>query len=298
MFLARASFFDEISKNKRNSVLLVLVVILFVLGLIYVFSQALEPTAVYFLIIFSVFLILSHAYYSYYKGQDFILSYVKAYPAHPVQHVFLINTVEGLSIAAGIPPPRIYVIPSKDINAFASGRDPKHAVIAVTEGALEALNREELEGVVGHEISHIRNYDIRFAMMIAVFVGIVAILSHMFLRTMGYGYGARRRGKESGLILLVGIILAVFAPIAIRMVQLAISREREYLADASSAQITRYPVGLARALEKIVKFNKGEMEVSEAASHLFFADPKRTFVDNIFATHPPMEKRINRLREM
>jgi len=298
MFLARASFFDEISKNKRSSALLVLVVILFVLGLIYVFSQSLEPIAVYFLVIFSVFLVLSHAYYSYYKGQDFILRYVKAYPAHPVQHVFLINTIEGLSIAAGIPPPRIYVIPSKDINAFASGRDPEHAVIAVTEGALESLDREEIEGVVGHEISHIRNYDIRFAMMIAVFVGIVAILSHMFLRTMRYGHGARRRERGVDLILVAGIILAVFAPIAIRMVQLAVSREREYLADASSAQITRYPEGLARALEKIAKVNKGEMEISDAASHLFFADPKRTFVDNIFATHPPLEKRIDRLREM
>jgi len=189
------------------------------------------------------------------------------------------------------------------MNAFATGRDPEHASIAVTTGLMKELSRLELEGVVAHEISHVRNRDILFATLVAVLVGLVAILSHVILRAFWFG-GVRRerRDRRQGgfevIVLLVGLILAIFAPIIVRIVQFAISRRREYLADASAAELTRYPEGLASALEKIMKKNSGNMDVSEAISHLFFVDPKRSPLDSLYATHPPIEERIRRLRAM
>jgi len=159
------------------------------------------------------------------------------------------------------------------------------------------LKRDELEGVIGHELSHIKNYDIRFATLVAVMVGLIAIISHMFLRSFRYG-GFKSRKNNTGLLILVGLLLALISPIIVRLVQLSISRKREFLADASSVQLTRYPEGLASALEKIAKINKGKLKVSEAVSHLFFVDPVRTALDNLYATHPPIEKRIEVLRNM
>jgi heat shock protein HtpX len=202
-----------------------------------------------------------------------------------------------MSIAAGIPPPKVYVIDNKEINAFACGKDPKHASIAVTTGALENLNRTELEGVVGHEMSHIANYDIRLMTLIAVLVGLVAILSYMLLRSYRFA-GRDERGKGAGLLIVVGFLLAIFAPIASRLVQAMISRKREYAADAGGAQLTRYPEGLASALEKIKNINQGNMKVSESISHLFISDPSHTSLDEIFATHPPLTERIKILRAM
>jgi len=214
------------------------------------------------------------------------------------RYTHLINVVDGLSIAAGIPKPKIYVIESDEINAFATGRDPQHSSVAVTTGLLKNLKRDEIEGVIGHELSHIRNYDIRFATFVAVLVGLIAILSYMFRRTFWYGGGKKGGRDKGGLLLLIGFILAIFAPIIVRLVQLAISRKREYLADASSVQLTRYPDGLASALEKIKNINKGKMKVSEAVSHLFFTDPNKSGLDSLYATHPPLEKRIKILRSM
>jgi heat shock protein HtpX len=185
------------------------------------------------------------------------------------------------------------------MNAFATGKNPQHASIAVTTGLLENLKRDELEGVIGHEMSHIRNYDIRFATYIAVLVGLVAILSDLLMRSFWYG-GRRNRDEEKGfgLLIIVGLILAIFAPIIVRLVQFAVSRRREFLADASSAELTRYPEGLASALEKIMKVNEGKMKVSEAVSHLFFVDPKRSALDSLYATHPSIKERIKILRSM
>jgi heat shock protein HtpX len=190
-----------------------------------------------------------------------------------------------------------------ELNAYATGRDPKHASVVVTTGLLKNSNRQELEGVIGHEISHIRNRDVQFMTFVAVLVGLVAIVSHIILRSFWFG-GIRkeRRGKRGGgiglVILLLGFILAVFAPLVVRLVQFAVSRRREFLADASSVEITRYPEGLASALEKMKIKNRGKIDVSEAVSHIFFVDPKRSQLDSLYATHPPIEERIKRLRAM
>ena len=189
----RTSFFTEISRNKRNSVLLVFLVFALLAVLVYVIGLALAPGAVFIIVPFAGILIIIHALSSYYYGDKIVLSTVKAYDPDPTRHIFLINTVEGLAIAAGLPKPQIKIMPSKEINAFATGRDPKHATICVTEGALEKLNRQELEGVIAHEMSHVGNYDIRFFMFVAIFVGLVAIISHMFLRSMMFSGGRRKK---------------------------------------------------------------------------------------------------------
>jgi len=300
--MQKTSFYDQIGKNKRNSVLLMLPIAALVVALLYVIGYIFAPDLLIFIVMFGIIWMTLQAIVSYKYGDRAVLSVMKAKPADPVKHAYLINTVEGLSLAAGIPAPKTYVIESEEINAFAVGNDPQHASIGVTTGALENLNRAELEGVVGHEISHVRNYDIRLMTMIAVFVGFAAILSYLLLRSFWFSRGSsEREGRGGGLAILailIGLILAVFAPIATRLVQAMISRRREYLADASSVELTRYPEGLASALEKIKNTNTGKMNVSESISHLFFSDPKKSPLDNLFATHPPIEKRIEVLRAM
>jgi heat shock protein HtpX len=249
---------------------------------------------------------LVYSYGSYVYGDQVVLSSTGAVPAEGPEYVYLRNAVEGVSIAAGIPPPRVYVIPSEEVNAFATGRDPEHASVAVTTGLMGVLDRQELEGVLAHEVSHVRNRDVSFMTLVAVLVGLAAILSHFILRTYRFraltgGWGWRGRRERGGLdvaILAVGFFLAIFAPILTRIVQFAVSRRREYLADASGAELTRYPEGLASALEKIAGHYRGEMDVSEAVSHIFFVDPNKSALDSLYATHPPMEERIRRLREM
>jgi heat shock protein HtpX len=252
----------------------------------------------------SMVMVLLYAWGSYQYGDKVVLNSVNAKPAEGREYTYLNNTVEGLSIAAGIPKPDVYVIPSNELNAFATGKDPENASLAVTSGLMNTLDRDELEGVIAHEISHIRNRDVQFMTLVAVLVGVAGILSHMILRSYWWGGGRRRgrgRDREGGLgivIIVLGFILAIFAPIATRLVQLAVSRRREYLADASGAELTRYPDGLADALEKIAKNNIGKMDVSESVSHLFISDPNRSPLDALYSTHPPIEERINRLREM
>ena len=298
--MKKTTFYDEIARNKRNSVLLAILIFSFLIGLVYIISQILAPElSLVFLVFAGIFMII-YTYGSYMYGDKVVLAATKAklIKEGDRRYTHLINVVDGLSIAAGIPKPKIYVIENNEINAFATGRDPKHSSVAVTTGLLKNLKRDEIEGVIGHELSHIRNYDIRFATFVAVFVGLIGILSYMFRRTLWYGNGRRGDRDKGGLLILIGIILAVFAPIVVRLVQLAISRKREYLADASSAQLTRYPEGLASALEKIKNINKGKMKVSEAVSHLFFTDPNKSGLDSLYATHPPLEKRIKILRSM
>jgi heat shock protein HtpX len=296
--MEKTTFYEEIEKNKRNSILLVIFVFIFILALLYVISLIFAPELSMIFLIFALIISFSHIFVSYNYGDRIVLAATNARPADEREHTYLINTVEGLSIAAGIPKPKVYVIESNEMNAFATGRDPSHSSIAVTTGLLKNLNRLELEGVIGHEISHIKNYDIRFSMLVAVLVGIVAIISHMLLRSYRFGFRRDERERGFGLLLIVGIILAIFAPIATRLVQAAISRRREFLADADSAKLTRYPEGLASALEKIMKINTGKMDVSEAVSHLFFVDPNRSPLDALFATHPPIQERIRILRSM
>lgn len=296
--MERISFYDQISKNRRNSILLILFIVALVVGLVYMIGYVLLPEFAIFFLIFAGVLMVAHVHVSYNYGDRVVLKATNAKPADPIQHVYLINTVDGLSIAAGTPPPKVYVVEDEEINAFACGKDPQHASIAVTTGALKNLNRAELEGVVGHEISHIKNYDIRFMTLVAVLVGLAAILSYWLLRTYRYGMRGGRRGGKEGLLIVAGFILAIIAPIASRLVQAMISRRREFLADASSAQLTRYPEGLASALEKIKNKNLGKMKVSESISHLFISDPVHSPLDSLFATHPPLGKRIEILRAM
>jgi len=297
------SFHEEQARNKRDSLILASLVGIILLALIVSISYIFAPDAIYIMVPISIVLVLLYTWGSYQYGDKVVLNSVNARPAEGREYTYLNNTVEGLAIAAGIPKPDVYVIPSKELNAFATGKDPENASLAVTTGLMNTLDRSELEGVVAHEISHIRNRDVQFMTLVAVLVGVAGILSHMILRSYWWGGGRRRGGRdrEGGLgiaIIVLGIILAIFAPIATRLVQLAVSRRREYLADASGAELTRYPDGLADALEKIAQYNTGEMDVSESVSHLFISDPNRSPLDALYRTHPPIEERIKRLREM
>lgn len=298
--MEKISFHDQIAKNRRYSILLILLVFSLLIGLIYIIAMILAPELSIFFLIFAGILMIVYVYGTYNYGDRIVLAATKAkqISEDDRRYVHLINTVDGLSIAAGIPRPKIYVIESKEMNAFATGKNPEHASVAVTTGLLNNLKRDELEGVIGHELSHIKNYDIRFMTLVAVLVGLVAILSYLLLRSWRYGGRGRKENKGVGLFILIGFILAIFAPIIVRLVQFAISRRREYLADASSAKLTRYPTGLANALEKIMNTNRGKMKVSEAVSHLFFVDPNKSPLDQLYATHPDIRDRIRILRSM
>ncbi|MBN1682933.1 M48 family metallopeptidase [Candidatus Bathyarchaeota archaeon] len=297
-------FREEIARNKRDSLLLTIVVSLILFGLIFSMAYLFAPDALFITIPFSLIITVIYTWSSYQYGDQIVLSSVGARPADAPEYTYLRDSVEGLSIAAGIPPPKTYVIDSADLNAFATGNEPDNASIAVTTGLMKNLNRQELEGVIAHEMSHIKNRDIQFMTLVAVLVGLASILSHIILRNLRWSGSRRgRRGKDRGsgieiFVLLIGVILAIIAPIVTRLVQLAVSRRREYLADASGAELTRYPEGLASALEKIMKLNTGKMDIDEAVSHLFFADPTHIPLDNLYATHPPIQDRIKRLREM
>jgi len=301
--MSKISFHDQMTKNRRQSILLSFFVFLILLALVYVIAEIFAPGYSLIVVGFASIFIGIYILMTYRYGDQILLTATNAKPATGNEYVFLRNTVEGLSLAAGIPSPEIYVIESDELNAFATGRDPENASVTVTTGLLKNLKRDEIEGVIGHELSHIRNYDIRFATLVAVMVGLVAILSHMLLRSFRWGVRGRRRSKSrgrdgGGLFLALGFVLAIFAPIIVRIVQFAVSRRREYLADASSVELTRYPEGLASALEKIMQTNKGKMNVSEAVSHLFFVDPNKSALDAVYATHPPIEQRIRILRSM
>ena len=244
---------------------------------------------------------------SYFSGDALVLAASAAKEISEAQAPQLFNVVRELTIAADIPMPKVYVIDDTAPNAFATGRDPKHASIAITTGLLEKLNREELQGVIGHELSHVRNFDIRFSLLVGVLVGGIALLSDFFLRFTFWGGARRSRGsdREGGgnglqaIMFVVAIVLAVLAPIAARFVQMAVSRQREYLADASSVELTRNPHGLEGALARIA----GDQEVLEVANratqHMYFTNPIKKFEarsSNLFSTHPPILDRINRLR--
>ena len=303
--MERRSFHDEMVRNRRKSILLASTLSVIIVALVYAFSYIFAPEYVYFVLPLSLIFVVVYSYSSWMYGDQVVLRTTGARPAEGREHIYLRDTVEGLSLAAGIPPPEVYVVPSEEINAFATGRDPEHSSVAVTTGLLRVLDREELEGVLAHEVSHIRNRDVSFMTLVAVLVGLAAILSHIILRTYRFGAAGGRRGRgdreRRGLdvaILAAGFFLAIFAPILTRIVQFAVSRQREFLADASGVELTRYSEGLASALEKIRDHNRGEMDVSEAVSHLFIADPNRSALDALYATHPPIDERIRRLRSM
>ncbi len=291
--------YNEITSNKRRSVILIILFTLFIAALGFVFSLGMGDEG-YGLVALSLFISMIMTLVSYFQGDKIALWTNGARPISEEENKYVYRIVNNLCIADGIPVPKIYIMDDPAINAFATGRDPKHASIAITTGAIQKLENEELEGVVAHELSHVKNYDIRFMMLVAVLVGAVSILAQIFFRS-GRIFGGRRDSKDNaaGIFFIIGIVLAILSPIIAELIKLAISRKREFLADASGSLLSRYPEGLARALEKIQAENMPMQRASDATAHLFLANPfKASGLKSLFATHPPIEERIKRLREM
>ncbi|MEX0650381.1 MAG: M48 family metallopeptidase [Candidatus Andersenbacteria bacterium] len=296
-----SSLYKQIESNKRRSLLLVIIVLVLVIGIVGLYSYAVRGDFV-LPIIAAIFAVPS-SLIGYYAGDKIALATNGAKEASAAQAPELHRLVENLTITAGVAKPKIYIIESPALNAFATGRDPEHASIAVTTGLINRLDRSELEGVLAHELSHVKNYDIRFATLVAVFVGFIVILSDMFMRMTLFGgmrgRGSREGGGQAGAILaIVGLVLLVVSPIIAKLIQLAVSRQREYLADASGVLLTRHPDGLARALEKIAG-GPPLKTAGNATAHLFISNPfKHKSFTHLFSTHPPLEERIKRLRGM
>jgi len=298
------SIYSQISSNKLKTWVIISLFIVFITTLMYVYGNA----SGYGLSFVGMALIISGlmSFASYYYSDKIILGMSKAKQIKKSDNPELFRIVENLCIGAGIPMPKIYVIHDSATNAFATGRDPKHAVVATTTGILQKLNKSELEGVIAHELSHIRNFDIRLMAVVTILVGLVALLADFFMRSLWYG-GGRRNSREGnnaqGFFLLIGIVLAILSPIIATLIQLAVSRKREFLADASGVLLTRYPEGLATALEKIAK-DKEPLEVANnATAHLYIANPFKgkisgSWFASLFNTHPPIEERIKILRSM
>ena len=296
--------YSEISSNKLKTVLLITGFLVLIIALGYVFSQYLgEPMIL--LIAVAVSILMSFG--SYFYSDRIVLSISRAQAITRSDDPELYQTVENLSITAGLPTPRIYVINGPAPNAFATGRDPKHAVVCITSGLRQKLTQAELEGVMAHELSHVGNYDIRLSTVIVVLVGIIALLSNWMLRIGFLGRRGRDNNQAGALLGIVGLVLAILSPLAATLIQLAISRKREYLADASGALLTRYPKGLAGALRKIAADTQPLREANNATAHLFICNPyKQTLhgrqsgqmLARLFDTHPPIEDRIKRLEAM
>lgn len=270
----------------------VLVVTLFgyVIGVVSGYGQSMMVGAFFYSLI--------SAFTSYYFSDRVALSLSHARPITVEESPYLYHLVENLCIGDGLPLPKIHLIDDPALNAFATGRDPQHASIAVTSGLVQSLNKLELEGVVAHELSHIKNYDIRVMTIVVVLVGTLAILADLFLRSLWFR-GNDRENRLGGPLLLVGMVVALVSPLIAQLIKLAISRRREYLADASGALLTRYPEGLASALEKIAQSEVSLQSASSATAHLFISNPLRSdFFHNLFSTHPPIDDRIRRLRSM
>ena len=305
------TFYSQIASNRRNSFLLAALVVLLLAALGGAIGYALtaDPAGALTATIGAVILGTLLSLGSYFGGDQLVLTASGARPVDATSAPQLMNIVQELSIAAGIPMPKVYTIDDTAPNAFATGRDPQHASIAVTTGLLQKLDREELQGVIGHELSHVRNYDIRYALLVGVLVGSIALLADMFLRyTFWFGGGRRSSNRQGGgggglqaIVFILAIVLAILAPIIARMVQLAVSRQREYLADASSVDLTRNPHGLERALEKIATDQEVLEVANRATQHLYFTNPIKKFEARsrgLFSTHPPIAARIDRLREL
>lgn len=259
-----------------------------------------DPSIMYIAIAFALFMNVA----SYWWSDKLVVSMTGAKPANPDEHRELINVVENLSITAGLPMPKVYVVNDPAPNAFATGRNPENAVVAATTGLLAILDRAELEGVMAHELSHVGNRDMLVSTVAVVLAGFVAIVADLLMRSMMWG-GGDRDSKAGVVLLILGVVGIILAPIAAQMIQLAISRKREYLADASGALLTRYPEGLASALEKISTYSRPMQRANNATAHLFIADPfgdnKQTLgqkVSSLFQTHPPAAERIRILRGM
>ena len=293
-----ATLWTHKEANIRKTWLLITVFLLLVLSMGWVFG-AIYQNQVIFIFAFVLSIIMSVS--SYWWSHKIVIASTGAKLAPESEYRELHNIIENLAITAGVQKPQVYIVDTLQPNAFATGRNPKHAVVAVTTGLLDVMDRSELEGVLSHEMSHIGNYDMLVSTVAVVLVGVIQLMSDIFMRSMIYGRG-RDRERGSAVLMLIAVALAILAPIAGFLMQLAVSRKREFLADASGALLTRYPEGLARALEKLARDNTPMRQANHATAHLWLDDPyqgkekKMSFITKIFMTHPPIEERIARLR--
>ena len=297
-----ANLYSQKDSNIRKTWLLITVFLVFIIGLGWAFSYAYNAPEILYIAVGVSFLM---NFVAYWQSDKIALAMSGARPVKREENLYLYRMVENLCIAAGLPAPRVYVIDSPQINAFATGRDPKHAAIAVTTGAIQKLQNEELEGVLAHELSHVGNRDILVATVVVVLVGMVSVLSDIFLRMSFWGGGRSRDNDRGGgaVIMAIGLVAAILAPLAAMMIQLSVSRKREFLADASGALLTRYPAGLANALEKIRQDQMPLEKAHNATAHLFISSPFKgkealNWFAKLFMTHPPLEERIKILRDM
>ncbi len=296
-----ANLYQQKDMNIRKTWLLLTVFLVIIIGFGWLFSYAYNTPEILY---FAVFLSLVMNGVSYWYSDKIALAMSGAKPIKREENLYLYRIVENLCITVGLPTPRVYIIESNQINAFATGRNPQHAAIAVTRAALAKLENEELEGVLAHELSHIGNRDILISSVVVVLAGLIAILADWFLRISFFGGHDRdNRGGGGGAIMLIGLIAAILAPIAAMLIQFAVSRKREFLADASGALLTRYPDGLANALEKINRDQIPSRFAHNATAHLFIANPFKgreavSWLAKLFSTHPPLEERVRVLRGM
>ncbi|MEK6854589.1 MAG: M48 family metallopeptidase [Nanoarchaeota archaeon] len=296
----RLSFHEQIRNNKIKSFILIVSIFIFFILLGALISFVLDPSYFFIITIMATILSLVYVVLSYYNSDKLALASVNAKPASREEHREFFHAVENMKIASGLPMPKLYVMDSSEINAFASGRDPEHAIICATTGCIEKLSKQELEGVIAHEMSHIANYDIRFMTLTAVLVGLVSITAQIFLRNLWFSNN-ERDNKGGVILMLLAVIAAILAPIAAELVSLAISRKREFTADATAVKFTRYPPGLKNALTKIKHEHVSEQEkrkYPKAVAPLFISDPFKKKIKGLFSTHPDIDDRIRVLGKM
>lgn len=291
-----ATLYTEQSKNITKTWLLMTIFFIVVIAFGWFFSFYYDnPNILYFFVAFSVLMNV----FSYWFSDKIVLTLAGAKQAKREEYFDLYTSVENLSITAGLPMPKVYVVQDQAPNAFATGRDKNHAVVCVTTGLLSILNKTELEGVIAHELSHIGNRDMLLSTVVVVLVGFITILADVFTRSLFFGGHRNNDNKGNGILIIIGIVLSILAPIFAILIQLAISRKREFLADASGALLTRYPEGLASALRKISEYSRPMTRQSKAIAHLYISDPKglnfSKKISGLFATHPPTEDRIKAL---
>lgn len=291
--------YSEIDSNKRKTIFLIALFTLIIVAIGWVMGEngGSGETGIILAVILATIMNLI----GYFKGDAVALFSSGAKPIEKSQNPELYNLIENLSITCGLPTPKIYIVNDPSPNAFATGRDPKHSSIAVTTGLLEIMNRQELEGVLAHEMSHIKNYDIRIMTIVVVLVGTIMLLSDIMLRSMRFK-GNKDSQQLQLILFIVGLVLAILSPFLAQLIKLAVSRSREYLADASGSLLTRYPDGLASALEKIAAQDRPMVKANHATAHLFLANPFDPKVEkkfeHWFSSHPPIEERIKKLRNM
>ncbi|MBI4004536.1 M48 family metallopeptidase [Candidatus Roizmanbacteria bacterium] len=295
------SIYNQISSNKLRTYLIIFIFILLISGFFFLIGKYFENPTMYFTIGILVSLISSIG--SYYYSDKIVLFTTGAKPADKKEHFDFYTVTENLAIASGLPMPKLYVMQDSAMNAFATGRDPKHAVVCATTGILEKLERAELEGVIAHELSHVKNYDILLASIVAVLVGTIAIVADWIMRSLWWGGHRDSKENRNPLMFALLIFALIITPIVATLIQLAVSRRREFLADATGALLTRYPEGLARALEKIAKDPRITAGATTSTAHMFIANPFKkkgatSWLATLFSTHPPAGERIKILRSM